>query len=213
MTVIKKYAAFISEQAKTNKFTSVPLNEASGSYREDPGVSHNVTSHKGNPKHAVGNHLDKHHPDEDHSAYVQIHKSKDGRHTYHANVGGENHYEDGMPHAHYIHHDTHTGKVSDIPSHTRRDTGNWKSYKSAGEYAKHVEKTTGHKMDSESAKVVHHHHEVQAHGESDQSHAPLPKHITHGDHKIAGVYGGPKAKASHHAIKTDDHGNHYDPRY
>ena len=52
----------------------------------EQGMTHNVTIHRGNQDHAVGKHLNKHHPDEDHAGYIHIHTSKDGRHKYHAQV-------------------------------------------------------------------------------------------------------------------------------
>ena len=216
MTVIKKYATFISEQAKTNKFTSAPLNEASGSYGEDDGVTHNVTIHRGNQNHAVGKHLDKHHPHEDHAGYVHIHTSKDGRHKYHAQIESGAHDEGMNTHAHYIHHDTQTGKVQDIPSKihytspNEEDAGRYKSHKSPEAFSKHVEKTTGHKMDPESAKAVHHHHEVMAHEHSvatqDGHPEQLPKHIRHLGYNTAGFRKNEKLTPSHHKVTTDQHG-------
>ena len=174
------------------------------------GVGHNVTHHRGNQDHAVGKHLDKHHPHEDHSGYIHIHTSKDGRHKYHAQVESGGHETGFNYHAHYIHHDTKTGKVQDIPSRTKwthddSDTPTYESHKSPKHFAQHVEKHTGHKMDSESAEKVHHHHEVMAHAHahSTQPDHPekLPKHIAHKGYNTPGFRDGHEPKPSHYNVK------------
>lgn len=174
----------------------------------DVGVSHKVTMHRGHPDHAVGKHLDTHHAHEDHAGYVHIHTSKDGRHKYHAQIESGAHDDGVNTHAHYIHHDTRTGKVQDIPSHVHSSSGKYKSYKTHEDFAKHVEKTTGHKMDSESAKAVHHHHEVNAHEHAyateRKSSEALPKHIRHLGHNTPGFRGhDDKPTPSHHNVKYE----------
>jgi hypothetical protein len=176
----------------------------------DEGVSHNVTVHRGNQDHAVGKHLDNHHPHEDHAGYIHIHTSKDGRHKYHAQVESGAHDEGVNTHAHYIHHDTRTGKVQDIPSKTHADTGLYHSHKTSQDFAKHVEKHTGHKMDSESAEAVHHHHEVNAHEHAvatqDDHPEKLPKHIAHKGYNTPGFKDGERPKPSHHNVKYEGSG-------
>ena len=181
----------------------------------EQGVSHNVTIHRGNQDHAVGKHLNKHHPDEDHAGYIHIHTSKDGRHKYHGQVDSAAH-EDGFNyHAHYIHHDTRTGKVQDIPSrnkwtHDDAENPTYESFKTPKDYAKHVEKHTGHKMDPESAEAVHHHHEVMAHEHAlaTQPDHPekLPKHIAHKGYNTPGFKDGHLPKPSHYNVKYHDTG-------
>jgi hypothetical protein len=176
----------------------------------EQGVSHNVTHHRGNQDHAVGKHLDKHHPHEDHGSYIHIHTSKDGRHKYHAQVEDRGNETGFNYHAHYIHHDTKTGKVQDIPSRTKwtnddSDTPTYESHKSPKDYAKHVEKHTGHKMDPESAEAVHHHHEVMAHEHAyatqDDHPEKLPKHIAHKGYNTPGFRDGHEPKPSHYNVK------------
>ena len=182
----------------------------------EQGVSHNVTHHRGNQDHAVGKHLDKHHPHEDHAGYIHIHTSKDGRHKYHAQVESGAHDEGINTHAHYIHHDTKTGKVQDIPSrnkwsdHPDAENPKYESHKSPKHFAQHVEKHTGHKMDSESAEKVHHHHEVMAHthAHATQPDHPenLPKHVAHKGYNTPGFKDGHEPKPSHHNVKYQGSG-------
>ena len=211
---MEKYAQYISE-------INHPGRRLVEENKYNQGVSHNVTIHKGNQDHAVGKHLDKHHPDEDHAGYIHIHTSKDGRHKYHAQIESGAHDGGVNTHAHYIHHDTRTGKVQDIPSRTHdvgigspyHDVaGKYESHKSPKDFAKHVEKHTGHKMDPESAEKVHHHHEVNAHEHALATEHPdepvsekLPKHIAHKGHNTPG-YDGHEPKPSHHKVKYQDRG-------
>ena len=181
----------------------------------EQGVSHNVTIHRGNQDHAVGKHLDKHHPHEDHAGYIHIHTSKDGRHKYHAQVESGAHDEGVNTHAHYIHHDTKTGKVQDIPSRTHytsdhAENPTYESHKTSKDFAKHVEKHTGHKMDPESAEAVHHHHEVNAHEHAvatqDDHPENLPKHIAHKGYNTPGFKDGHEPKPSHYNVKYQGSG-------
>ena len=176
----------------------------------EQGVSHNVTHHRGNQDHAVGKHLDKHHSHEDHAGYIHVHTSKDGRHKYHAQVESGAHDEGVNTHAHYIHHDTKTGKVQDIPSKTHytsdhAENPTYESHKTHKDFAKHVEKHTGHKMDDHSAEAVHHHHEVMAHTHAhatqDDHPEKLPKHIAHKGYNTPGFKDGHEPKPSHHNVK------------
>jgi hypothetical protein len=206
---MKSYAQYISEIMHPGR----SLVEESD---YEQGVSHNVTVHRGNQDHAVGKHLNKHHPEEDHAGYIHIHTSKDGRHKYHAQVHSGLHDDGINTHAHYIHHDTRTGKVQDIPSrnkwsdHPDAENPQYESHKSPKDFAKHVEKHTGHKMDPESAEKVHHHHEVMAHEHSviTQPDHPekLPKHIAHKGYNTPGFKDGHLPKPSHYNVRYHDTG-------